>query len=330
MALRRIIASFLVFLFVLVALPTFLVFGMDRTFLEPVFYVDNVTAPAYELLVNAVSYNIYTKSPLIQKYFQQDDVHKIVSETIPLDLFQKSMQNFSSDFALLKTDPTHALSLDLKPYHSSLVQISQQLAIHIFQALPQCKTAELPEFNEDGIATCVPGGTDYNVVAGPLAQLFQTGVSNALPDTIDLSLARDQNGSIFTTILSSADRFRFYAIGVLMVLIVALAFVIYRPFTVVIRYEGMAFLFSGFLGFLMTLVLGQIPLWFVQNYADKNEEVVQTLGGVVVLAQYFLTVFSVFIGEVQKISFVFFALGAVLLGLYFYLLRKEAKRLRVD
>ncbi len=328
MSFRRIIASFLVFLFVIVALPTFVVYGLDKTFFDSSFYVNNVTEPAYELLVNAVAFNIYSKNPLVQKYFQQDDVHKIVAESISLDLFKTSMQDFASDFDAIKTQPNHPLSFNLKPYQASLEKIGQRMAMNIFQALPQCKGNELPQFNEDGIATCVPGGTNYDVVSAPLAQQFQTGVSAALPDTVDLSLARDQNGSTITYILNSAEQFKFYGIAALMVFIVVIAFAIYRPFNLIVRYEGIAFLFSGFLGFLMSIGLMQVPFWLVQTYAEKNGGIIKTLGGPLVLAQSFQKIFSVFTGEVQKISFVFLGLGAVLLFIYFFFLRKEAKRIK--
>ena len=326
MDLRRIVASFLIFLFVVVALPTFFVFGLNRTFLDPNFYGETVVSPAYEVLMNAVAHNIYAKDPVIQKHFKEEDIRKVVVETVPLDLFKVSMKGFSNDLEQVKARPEHPLTFDLKPYRSSLVKISQRLAIHLFQALPQCKSNGLPEFTEEGIATCVPGGTNYEVVAGPLSKQFETGVLNALPDTVDLSLARDQSGSMFTFVLSSADKVRFYGIGALMVLIVLIAFVLYKPFTTIVRYEGVAFLFSGFLGFLMSLGLGEVPVWLVQMYASKNVGVVKSLGGELVLVKYFQQIFSQFTGEIQKISFVFLALGAVLLFIYFFFLRVDAKK----
>ncbi len=326
MDIRRIIASLLIFFFVVVALPTFFIFGLNRTFLDPRFYGETVVSPAYEVLMNAVAHNIFVKDPIIQKHFKEEDIRKVVVETVSLDLFKGSMEDFSKDLEAVKTTPEHPLTFNLQPYRSSLVKISQRLAIHLFQALPQCKSNELPEFTEEGIATCVPGGTNYEVVAGPLSKQFETSVLNALPDTVDLSLARDQSGSMFTFVLSSADKVRFYGIAGLMVLIVLIAFVLYRPFSTIVRYEGVAFLFSGFLGFLMSLGLGEVPAWMVQMYTAKNLNVVKSLGGETVLVKYFQQVFSQFTGEIQKISFVFLALGAVLLFIYFFFLRVDAKK----
>jgi heme/copper-type cytochrome/quinol oxidase subunit 4 len=113
-------------------------------------------------------------------------------------------------------------------------------------------------------------------------------------------------------------------------MIVLMAFVIYRPFTIIVRYEGMAFLFSGFLGFLMSVGLGEVPLWLVQAYASKNSAIVAALGGELVLAKYLQQIFTVFTGEIQKLSFVFMALGASLLFLYFYFLGKESREKSSD
>ncbi len=330
MSFRRIVASLLVFFFVIVSLLTFVVFGVSRTFLDPQFYVDTVSPPAYELLLNAVASKIYAKDPVIQKHFKEEDIRKIVGETISLDFFKGSMQDFANDFQQVKTQPDHPLTFDLKPYKSSLESIAQRLAIHIFQALPACKTNELPEFNEEGIATCVPDGTNYDVVAGPLSKQFELSVLNALPDTMDLTLAHDENGSVFTFILGSTETARFYGIAALMFLIVIIAFVLYRPFTMIVRYEGMAFLFSGFLGFLMSLAFNEVPLWLVQTYSAKNVDVVNVLGGDLVLVKYAQQIFSVFTGEVQKIAFVFLALGVILLGVYFIFLRKYTKEVTED
>jgi len=330
MTIRRMIGSFLVFLFIIVALPTFVVFALSRTFLDLNFFSSNATEPAYQLMVNAIGYNIYTKDPLIQKYFTADDVHKIVADTVPIDLFKVTMKDFTDDLELVKTQPQHPLTINLKPYRDNLEKVAQQLAIHIFQALPACKSTELPEFNEDGIATCVPDGTNYDVVAGPLSKAFETAVLNSLPDTVDLSLAKNQNGSMFTYIFDSAEKVKFYAIGTLMVLIVLLAFVLYRPFTTIVRFEGVAFLFSGFLGFLMSVWLGAVPPWFVQSYAQKNESILKALGGDALVTKYFQQIFGIFTAEIFKISFVFLALGAILLFIYFFFLRKEAKRITED
>lgn len=325
MSIRGVIASFLVFVFVVIALPTFIVFGLSRTFLDPKFYGDVAVMPSYQLLLNAVADNIYAKDPLIKKYFKEEDIRKVAAETIPLDLFKTSMKDFADDLETIKSQPDHQLTLDLKPYRANLSNVAQRLAIHLFQALPACKTGQLPEFNEEGIATCVPAGTNYEVVAGPLSKQFETSVLGALPDTVDLSLARDESGSAFTYFLSSVEKVKFYGIGALMILIVFIAFALYRPFTLIVRYEGMAFLFSGFLGFLTSIVLGDAPLWALQLYAEKSSSVIQTLGGEIVVAQYFRQLFAPFLGEVQKISFVFLGLGAVLLFIYFFFLRREKK-----
>jgi len=322
---KRLVASFLVFLFIVVALPVFVIFGMSRTFLDANFYTEKVAPPAYELFINAISAKIYSKDPIIQKYFKQDDIRKVLAESIALELFKGTVKDFATDLEQVKSQPNHPLTFDLKPYKENLQNVAQRMAIHLFQALPACKSTELPEFNEDGIATCVPGGTNYDVVAGPLSKQFETGVLNALPDTIDLSLARDDNGSMFTIVLSSAERFRFYGIAALMLMIVVLAFVLYKPFSLIVRFEGMAFLFSGFLGFLMSLALNGLPLWIVQNYAQKNSEVVKILGGDLVLAKSLDDIFGVFTVEVQKIALIFMFLGAVLMGVYFFGLRKAKK-----
>lgn len=322
---RRVVASFLIFLFIVVALPVFVIFALSRTFFDANFYIDKVAPPAYELFLNAASAKIYSKDSIIQKYFKPDDIHKIVAESISPDLFQGTVKDFAADLEQVKSQPDHPLTFNLKPYKENLRNIAQRLAIHLFQALPACKTAQLPEFNEDGIATCIPGGTNYDVVSGPLSKQFETSVLNSLPDTIDLSLARDDGGSVFTVVLSSADRARFYGVAALMVLIVVLAFVLYKPFSLIVRYEGMAFLFSGFLGFLMSLALNGVPLWVVQNYAQKNADVVKLFGGDMILAKYLSDVFGVFTGEVQKIALIFLILGAVLMAVYFFGLKKNRK-----
>jgi len=330
MTIRRIVGSFLVFAFIIVALPTFVVFALNRTFFDANFYSSYATDPGYQLLLNAIAYNIYSKDPLVQKYFKADDVHKIVAETIPESLFQETMQSFTKDLQQLKTDPQHPLTVNLKPYRDNLEQVAEQLAVHVFQALPACKTSELPQFNEDGIATCVPSGTDYNTVAGPLSKEFEAAVLNSLPDTVDLSLARSQNGSMFTLIFDSAEKVKFYGIATLMALIVILAFVLYRPFSLIVRFEGAAFLFSGFLGFLMSVAFSSVPGWVIMSYAQKNENFLKALGGDSLVSQYFQQIFGVFVGEIQKIAFIFLGLGAVLLFIYFFFLRKETKPLMED
>ncbi len=166
MNIRKIIASFLVILFTVIAIPTFLVFGLSRTFFEPTFYAGKtVVSPSYELVLNAIAYNIYNKSVLIQNHFKQSDVRKVVKETLQMSLFQTSMNELADDFHQIKTEPNHPLTLNLNPYKPNLQKVADRLAINIFQSLPVCKPDEQPQFNIEGIATCVPEGSIETIIA---------------------------------------------------------------------------------------------------------------------------------------------------------------------
>jgi len=325
MAIRKIFASFLVFLFVVVSLPTFLAYALSRTFLEPDFYIGPVANSTYEFMLDTAARNIYQKDPILQKQFQQADIRKVIGETFTFDSFQQIMDDLSKDIQTLKTSPGQPLTLDFKPYSKTLEDVATRLAIHIFQSLPQCKTDELPEFNEDGIATCVPSGVNYEVASGPLAKQFEASVNNALPDQVDLGVSKEQNGFAFVFLFTMTDQLQIYFFGALMLLIVLIAFVLYHPFASITRYEGLAFLLSGFTGFLMSVGLADAPRWLVASYDASNQHLVQVLGGQAALGRFVTYVFSFFCGEFQKISFIFMILGALLLLFHFLFVRQDRK-----
>lgn len=323
MAVRKIFGYFLVFLFVVVSFPAFLTYGISKTFLNPDFYSSSVVSVFYDFAMSATTKNLYQQEPALRRHFQEAELLSEIKNIFKVSQFQKIMEDFGKHLGELKNEPYKTVTFSLKPLRASLIAVAQRMSSKLFSELPQCQPDELPQFNEEGLATCMPKGADVNLVSGPVAKQFEKAVYDTVPDQVDLSFSKADRNIGVGLLLQWIDIIKTALFGVLLALIILIVFVVYKPFSAIIRFEGKAFLGSGLEGFLLTLVLVEFPKWFFSLLEARSDYLIQALGGRETVLKFFEYIFSFFIVEIQRISLVFLGLGACLLFLYFYLKRKH-------
>ncbi len=319
MAVRKIFGYFLVFLFIIVSLPAFLTYGLSKTFLNPDFYSGSVVAVFYDFAVNVATRNIYQQEPTLRRHFQEAELLQEIKNTFPVSQFQKIMDDFGVRLKELKNEPEKTLTFSLKPFRTSLIAVAQRMSSKLFSVLPECQPDELPQFNEEGLATCVPKGIDPNLVSGPVAKQFEKAVYDTVPDQVDLSFSKTDSNISIGLLLQWIDIIKTTLFGVMLTLIILIVFVVYKPFSAIIRFEGKAFLGSGLEGFLLSLVTSEAPKWVFSVFQARRDALIQALGRDETVLKFSEYLFSFFIIEIQRVSMVFIGLGAFLLFLYFYL-----------
>ncbi len=328
MVIRKIFGYFLVFLFILVSLPAFLTYSLSKTFLNPSFYSDSVIGVFYDFALNVTTKNLYQQDPTLRRHFQEEELLKEIQAAFPVGQFHKIMADFGQQLEELKNHPEKTVTFNFKLLRTSLVAVAQHMSSKLFSSLPDCHPDELPQFNEEGLATCIPKGVDSNLVAGPVAKQFEKAIYDTIPDQVDLSFSKADNNLSMASFLQWIDIIKTALFGTLLALIILIVFVIYKPFSAILRFEGKAFLGSGLEGFLLSLVLVEFPKSVFSIFSAKSDALIQTLGGKETLLKFFEYLFSFFIVEIQRISLVFLGLGAFLLFIYFYLKRKNTLALK--
>jgi hypothetical protein len=315
MMIRRIFAGFLIFLFTLLSLPAFFTYGLSKTLFRPTFYLGEVKNGMYEFLMDTLSINFYKSDATLQRYFKQDEASKALRDVFTVDLFGTFMEDILSHTAELKKG--EQMTLSLKLLQKSLFTAGQNLAADFFQTLPTCKDLELPQVNEEGIPTCIPKDLDYMNVSGPLAKQFERSVSNFFPEQLEINFSSDQKENILT-LLNMVEKSKIYLLTGMLLLTVFIVILIHRPLSLMLQYEGFAFLISGFLGLLASLSFRFIPGLLLENYQSNAAFILEKNR----LHQLLETLFSFPEREVQKIALIFVVLGGTLLLINLFLKRQ--------
>jgi hypothetical protein len=316
MFVRRAFAGFFISLFVVFTLPTFLLFGLSNSVGKASFYDGPVMDQAYDLLIRITAVNLIRTDPVVEKYFNESQLKAAIMEVFPLELFKGMVKDFSGQLEELKENPEKPLVVSLKNFREGLLTFANNLSYKLFQALPICKGGEIPAEDVQGLPTCVPEGVEYNVVAAPFAKQFETSVYAAVPEQmqIDLNAAMGKSGLTMAAVVNVFLMAKYVLYGILMGLLVIIALLVFSPFSLIAKYEGIAFVGSGIAGYLLSVCLYQLPDYLVNSVGvpDFREEILQMAKSTV----------SYIVAESQKMALVFLALGAVLILVRVFMTQK--------
>ncbi len=324
MIFRRIIASFLVFLFVVVSLPTFVVYALSKTYFSSSFYTGPIVEGSYDFFVNAVSSHIYDEDKTLQDHFSLDEVRNEVKIVFKPDILRKLSGDFGMQLSNLKQKPDLPITISLKILQDSLLTVTHNLAYKLFKNLPVCNKDQLPEVNAEGIPTCVPKGLDYANISAPLSKKFEKTVYAFLPEQmqIDLLGSKSKNPTFYYVFLL-LDKVKVYMLFAMLGLMFLIALVLYFPVSLMIRFEGIAFLISGAMGFLGSFLLQSIFPIIFSSFKNRGSNIFQAFGSSEDFVRYMEYVFAFFTTEIRKIAFIFMGLGALLFVIQFVLKRQR-------
>jgi hypothetical protein len=315
MTFRRVLAAFFIFLFIVVSLPAFLFFGISNSFLRSSFYQGQVVDVSYDYLLNATAKKILEKDDVIAAYFNETDLKSEMTTVFPVSLFRGISDSLASQVEGLKDNLDKPLTISLKVFRESLLTFANNLSFKLFQKLPVCAGGQVPDLGLNGIPTCVPVGVQYNQIAAPLAQRFESAVYSAIPEQlqIDLNVPLGQSGISLAAIVKWFMYSKYIFYGLMLFLLAMIALLVYAPFSLIVKYEGIAFIFSGIVGYVMSLGISYMPDLI---YADMNID--KGGGELRQLLQYLASYMS---AESQKIALIFLALGALLMLVTVFLKR---------
>jgi hypothetical protein len=315
MVFRRVLAGFLISVFAVVALPTFLFFGVSNSFLRESFYQGPVVTDSYNFLVNVTAKSLFKADDVLNEYFTEDDLKAEITAVFPLELFRRMTLELGNQVEKLKTDPERPLTISMKVFRESLLTFAHNLSFKLFKSLPVCIEGQVPLEDVKGLPSCVPSGVSFNEVAAPFAQKFEASVYSAVPEQIqiDLNAAQGKSNFTFALVLRAFANAKWFLYGALMFLLISIALLVYTPFSLIAKYEGLAFSISGLFGYIMTLSLALIPDYLFANSGKFGEMDSNVFAG---------QLMSYVIVESQKIALTFLALGAMLILIRIFLVQK--------
>lgn len=307
MIFRRVLAAFLVFIFIASSLAAFLIFATSNTFFSAAFYEEDIESDAYDFLVNATVKTLVHDNEFIAENFTEADLRREIIEVFPESIYEKMVKQLISEMETLRQDPSRPITLELSTYRESLLTLAHNMSFKLFQSIPECDEGEIPEEGKDGLPTCIPPGVEYNLVAAPFSEGIEQSIYAAVPEQIqlDLNATVGEGGYVLSNVFQTLDTVKIIIYGILLILLVLIALLIWKPFLVILSYEGTAFLISGILGVLLSYLLYFLPSVISANF--KNPLLQDDIR---VLVDKIVELFSF---QVQKGAYIFLALGAVLI-----------------
>lgn len=314
MLFRRILAAILVFLFIAVSAATFVFYSASNTLLNPNFYNGPVKQDIHEFMVNTITHGLIENDTIIAENFTETDIRREINEVFTVEVFENL--DLPGAMQSIKDNPDMPYTLSLGVLRESMLTLAHNLSFRLFENIQRCEGGEVPEVNVKGLPTCVPEDAEYDDVLRPFSTEFENAIFVSIPDQIDINLSStNANGDIFLAeVLTWMGSAKYALYVTLIALIVLIALLIFRPFSTIMSFEGMAFMLSGFFGYLLGLMIGYIPEIASMNMGEAalNEDVEVLTGRLI----HYLT------GEIQEIALIFLAFGALLILVRLYLKRR--------
>lgn len=304
MLLRRIVASLVMLLFILFSTVMFVVAALSQTILQPSFYQGKVMEKAYSAFIDLVAQRLYESDTLISTSFNTNDLQLELKNAFP----QKDFELLTQEIIKNLSNPESAekpLTFSLQPFRETITQLSNPMAVKLFQAIPVCTENQIPT-EKNGLPSCLNQTTTQDVSL-VIQERLKKDLTGSIPEqlSLDLSSARNQQNSLILFAFKSISNIKYLLYCVLLTLLVAIALIIFKPFTEVVLYVGLAFGLSGIFGYFSGFFLESASQTVLQKssfFVEQNA-----------LADFMASLFSYVTAEMQKTALIFLAFGALLI-----------------
>ncbi len=299
MLIRKVLASFVVFLFVILSLPSLIIYALSNTFFDADFYRNGVAEGSYDYVMEISSQTVRNESDAIASLYSKDELKAKLGEVYTLAIHSDILAQVGDQIEYIKTGEVEKASISLKPLRNSLITVANTLTYEVYQDLPTCAVQELRPSGGD-FPSCVPRGVPYDVAIAPILNDFELAVYNAIPEELS-GLDQIIPAEYFVGI-----KFWENALFIgLLVLLILIAFLIFKPFSLIVKYESLAFALSGAAGLLLSFGVMEL---FAMISARTNLEGLapETLQFV----EYLISFVS---NEIQRLSLMFVVVGIALI-----------------
>lgn len=316
MIFRRVLAVVLILVYIAVSVLAFVMFGLSNTVFSTKYYEEKITGTAYEFVVN-VSTKKMLEEKAIKSNFDETEIKKNILNVFPYASFKKLITQVTSQVDENGFDPEKPLVIKLGALRESLLTLTHTLSYSIFEKTRKCEDAEIPKENEFGIPECIPKGVEYNMVFGLLDDKFERAVYNAVPEQIqvDLNTSIGQNGQNIGFLIGNIEQGILIVYVGMVVIVMLIALIIYKPFSTIMTYEGITFALSGLFG----LVLKQILNIFSFDIADKISDPMIREEASVLIGEVIGNIGD----EIQKAALISLVLGIALIILRLFIRHKN-------
>ena len=246
MIIRRILASFLVFLFVIVSIPNFFIYSISRSYLDTDFYKrEDLRSGVYDFVVDKTVSILQDNSEMMKGYFSPAELKIQIEKVFTEKVFTGILDDFSVQLDKYKQNTGSSVVLSLRVLRDNLLTVSNNLAYIVYQNLPSCAAdAEPMKMGGKKAPSCVDRSVSYEDVVRPIISDFETTIYNNIPEEM-----ANFDKVIPLQALVQAENLRNISFLILLVILVLIVLVIFSSTSVIVAYIGNGFFLSGLVGY---------------------------------------------------------------------------------
>lgn len=274
MILRKTIAFVLIILFALLVIPTIFIRSLAKTYVNPDFYEAEVITESYDYMVSFLS-NQIEKDTKISKYFEAQDIEEIIKTHFTIDAVQEVVQDFVSQLkGVSDKRKDDAITVSLIPLKANIENLADDVSVKMMNTIPTCATEEeiellSQETQEGELPSCIPTESIRSELTVKLKREIERGMNEIIPGEFSIDLTTNGEGG--ETQLKQIVFVLNYAQMILplflLVLLLLIMLVIYKPHTLIMKYIGGALSLGGIFGLVSIQLIAQIPTATISSEA---------------------------------------------------------------
>jgi|GEM_PF-6014331 len=307
MLLRKIGASLLVMLFVLLSLPNFLIYGLSKTYLSTDFYRgEDLNKGVYNYVLDQTVTVLRNESEMFKGYFDRGELRAQIEKVFTAKIFSDTLGDFANQLDDYKKNSDKSLVISLKTFRENLLTVGNNLAYLIYQNLPTCSDAELLTLisAKNAAPECVPKSLPYDQVVKPINDNFENTIYNQIPEELS-----NIDQAVPIKALVEIENYKNFSFILLVVVLALIGLIIYGKTSTIVAYISAAFLLGGGLGYAFSYMLINLPSITNMQFSDESS------------LEFFQFILNFLIVEIQRLSMMFVVVGAMLLLIRFVLKR---------
>ncbi len=306
MIIRRILASFLVFLFVIVSIPNFFIYSISRSYLDTDFYKrEDLRSGVYDFVVDKTVSILQDNSEMMKGYFSPAELKIQIEKVFTEKVFTGILDDFAVQLDKYKQNTGSSVVLSLRVLRDNLLTVSNNLAYIVYQNLPSCASdAEPMKMGGKKAPSCVDRSVSYEDVVRPIISDFETTIYNNIPEEM-----ANFDKVIPLQALVQAENLRNISFLILLVILVLIVLVIFSSTSVIVAYIGNGFFLSGLVGY----AVGSSLMMGLGGLKEQLEDVRSQ--------QFLYFLFNFLTEEIKRLSLLFLLVGVALIMIKFVLNR---------
>lgn len=321
MKLRIAIAVLLVLIFGLITVPTFFVRSFVKTYFNPSFYEGEVVEESHDYFLTFFQSQV-KNDEFVSEYFTEEEVETLTRKYFQLESFQEIVKDFVSQMNNLSEDRQKGeIDVSLMPLKQNIPDMAGDISEIIVNKIPICESEEEVmeaafEFNGD-LPSCIPQEVGKTQVEKPLAREIEKNLNDSIPGEFKLNFENDElseGTSEFKQLLNIFNYAQMILPLFMIIVILLMALIIYKPYTRIIKFIGSGFILGGVFALISGQLFARIPGAVItpQTFPELIAEDLNKM------TEFYSFLIQFIVDRINIYSTYFIGIGAlvILVGLY--------------